>query len=60
MDTSCREHPKNRDRSQYSGSSEGEGQGSKEVAEEMNRVLIVEDRRVVQEKEIEREALVEV
>ena len=35
---------------------EGEDQGSKGVAEEKNRVLIVEDRKVVQEKEVERES----
>ena len=43
------EHPKNTDKSQYSGSKEGEDQGSKE---ERSRAEAVEDhRRVVQEKE---------
>ena len=46
------EHPKNRDRSQYSGSREGEDQESKEVAEERSRVQILKDWRVVQEKEV--------
>ena len=46
------EHPKNMDTSQYSGSREGEDQGSKEVAEERSRAEAVEDHwRVVQEKE---------
>ena len=44
------------DNSKYSGSKEGEDLGSKGVAEEKNRVLIVEDRKVVQEKEVERES----
>ena len=52
LDTSCREHPKNRDRSQCSGSTVGEDQESKEVAEERSRVQILEDWRVVQEKEV--------
>ena len=43
LDTSCREHPKNMDRSQYSGSREGEDQGSKGVAEERGRVQVLED-----------------
>ena len=37
------EHPKNTDKSQYSGSKEGEDQGSKEVAEERSRAEAVED-----------------
>ena len=46
------EHPKNRDRSQYSGSREGEDQGSKEVAEERSMAEAVEDHQgVVREKE---------
>ena len=52
LDTSCREHPKNMDRSQCSGSREGEDQGSKEVAEERSKVQVLEGRRVVQEKEV--------
>ena len=51
-DTSCREHPKNMDRSQCSGSREGGDQGSKEVAEERHRVQVLEDQGVVQEKEV--------
>ena len=38
LDTSCMEHPKNMDNSQYSGSKEGEDQGSKEVVEEKKGV----------------------
>ena len=53
MDTSCTEHPKNMDNSQYSGSKEGEDQGNKEVAEERSRVQVLEDRgRVMEEKEV--------
>ena len=52
LDTSCREHPKNMDRSQCSGSREGEDQGNKEVAEERHRVQVLEDQGVVQEKEV--------
>ena len=52
LDTSCREHPKSRDRYQCSGSSEGEDQGSREVAGE-KRVQVQEDRgRVVEENEV--------
>ena len=47
LDTSCREHPKNKDTSQYSGSREGEDQGSKEVAEERSRVQVLEGRSVL-------------
>ena len=52
LDTSCMEHPKNMDNSQYSGSKEGEDQGSKEVVEERSKVQVLEGRRVVQEKEV--------
>ena len=49
MDTSCREHPKNRDRSQCSGSTVGEDQESKEVAKERSRVqAVVLEREVVE------------
>ena len=41
------EHPKNMDTSQYSGSREGEDQGSKEVAEERSRVQVLEGRSVL-------------
>ena len=40
------------DRSQCSGSREGEDQGNKEVAEERHRVQVLEDQGVVQEKEV--------
>ena len=40
------------DRSQCSGSREGEDQESKEVAEERSRVQVLEDQGVVQEKEV--------
>ena len=40
------------DRSQCSGSREGGDQGSKEVAEERQRVQVLEDQGVVQEKEV--------
>ena len=46
LDTSCREHPKNMDRSQCSGSREGEDQGSKEVAEERSKVQVLAGRSV--------------
>ena len=53
LDTSCREHPKNMDSCQCSGSKEGEDQGSKEVAEERSRVQVLEDRgRVMEEKKV--------
>ena len=45
-------HPKNRDRSQYSGSREGEDQGSKEVAEESRAEAVEDCRRVVQERKV--------
>ena len=52
LDTSCREQPKNMEKSQRSGSREGEDQESKEVAEERSGVQVLEDQRVVQEKEV--------
>ena len=52
MDTSYREHPKNRDRFQYSGSTVGEDQESKEVAEERSRVQALEGQAVVLEREV--------
>ena len=52
LDTSCREHPKNMDSCQCSGSKEGEDQGSKEVAEERSRVQVLEDRGRVEEKKV--------
>ena len=58
LDTSCMEHPKNMDKSQYSGRKEGEDQGSKEVVEEKKGVRVVEDQRVV--KEVEGDSQLEV
>ena len=58
LDTSCMEHPKNMDKSQNSGSKEGEDQGSKEVVEEKKGVRVVEDQRVV--KEVEGDSQLEV
>ena len=53
LDISYMEHPKNMDKSQNSGSKEGEDQGSKEVAEERSRVQVLEDRgRVMEEKKV--------
>ena len=52
------EHPKNMDKSQNSGSKEGEDQGSKEVVEEKKGVRVVEDQRVV--KEVEGDSQLEV
>ena len=49
LDTSYREHPKNTDNSQCSGSREGEDQESKEVAKERSRVqAVVLEREVVE------------
>ena len=50
--------PKIMDNSQYSGSKEGEDQGSKEVVEEKKGVRVVEDQRVV--KEVEGDSQLEV
>ena len=58
LDTSCMEHPKKMDKSQNSGSKEGEDQGSKEVVEEKKGVRVVEDQRVV--KEVEGDSQLEV
>ena len=52
LDTSYREHPKNTDNSQCSGSREGEDQESKEVAEERSRVQALEGQAVVLEREV--------
>ena len=58
LDISYMEHPKNMDKSQNSGSKEGEDQGSKEVVEEKKGVRVVEDQRVV--KEVEGDSQLEV
>ena len=58
LDTSCMEHPKNMDKSQNSGSKEGEDQGSKEVVEEKKGVRVVEDQGMV--KEVEGDSQLEV